>query len=217
MAKRSFGRASRCGRCVAMQRIGIMGGTFDPIHYGHLVTAEQAHYQFKLDKVVFVPSGHPPHKVGKRITPAGHRHMMTVLATTSNPHFGTSSIEVDRVGPSYTIDTVRAFRDRYGDDASLYFITGADAILEMLEWKDSGDLLELCEFIAATRPGYVLHSDRIGQIFGDRANRIHFFEVPALAISSTDIRERFRQGRPVRYLLPDIVVSYIERAELYRR
>lgn len=200
-----------------MQRIGIMGGTFDPVHYGHLVTAEQAHYQFKLDKVVFVPSGHPPHKVGKQITPAGHRHMMTVLATTSNPHFGVSSIEVDRVGPSYTIDTVRAFRDRYGDDASLYFITGADAILEMLEWKDSDDLLELCEFIAATRPGYVLHSDRIGQIFGDRANRIHFFEVPALAISSTDIRERFRQGRPVRYLLPDIVVSYIERAELYRR
>ena len=143
-----------------MQRIGIMGGTFDPIHYGHLVTAEQAHYQFNLDKVVFVPSGLPPHKVGKHITSPGHRHMMTVLATTSNPHFEVSSIEVDRVGPSYTIDTVRAFRDRYGDEAGLYFITGADAILEMLEWKDSDTLLELCEFIAATRPGYALHNGR---------------------------------------------------------
>ncbi|HAN87396.1 MAG: nicotinate-nucleotide adenylyltransferase [Bacillota bacterium] len=198
-----------------VQRIGIMGGTFDPIHYGHLVTAEQAHYQFNLDKVVFVPSGLPPHKVGKHITSPGHRHMMTVLATTSNPHFEVSSIEVDRVGPSYTIDTVRAFRDRYGDEAGLYFITGADAILEMLEWKDSDTLLELCEFIAATRPGYALHNGRIEEIFVEKANRIHFFEVPALAISSTDIRERLRQGRPVRYLLPDIVVSYIERAELY--
>jgi len=198
-----------------VQRIGIMGGTFDPIHYGHLVTAEQAHYQFNLDKVVFVPSGLPPHKVGKHITSPGHRHMMTVLATTSNPHFEVSSIEVDRVGPSYTIDTVRAFRDRYGDEAGLYFITGADAILEMLEWKDSDTLLELCEFIAATRPGYALHNGRIEEIFVEQANRIHFFEVPALAISSTDIRERLRQGRPVRYLLPDIVVSYIERAELY--
>jgi len=110
---------------------------------------------------------------------------------------------------------VRAFRDRYGDEAGLYFITGADAILEMLEWKDSDTLLELCEFIAATRPGYALHNGRIEEIFVEKANRIHFFEVPALAISSTDIRERLRQGRPVRYLLPDIVVSYIERAELY--
>lgn len=199
-----------------MKRIGLMGGTFDPVHYGHLVTAEQAYYQFDLDKVVFVPSGQPPHKMGKQITSREHRYMMTVLATTSNPHFEVSSIEVDRSGPSYAIDTVRAFRDRYGYDAGLYFITGADAILEMLEWKDSDALLELCEFIAATRPGYALHSDKIEQIFGHRANKIHFLEVPALAISSTDIRERLKDGRPVRYLLPDMVINYIELVGLYR-
>ena len=199
-----------------MKRIGLMGGTFDPVHYGHLVTAEQAYYQFDLDKVVFVPSGQPPHKMGKQITSREHRYMMTVLATTSNPHFEVSSIEVDRSGPSYAIDTVRAFRDRYGYDVGLYFITGADAILEMLEWKDSDDLLDLCEFIAATRPGYALHSDKIEQIFGHRANKIHFLEVPALAISSTDIRERLKDGRPVRYLLPDMVINYIELVGLYR-
>lgn len=198
-----------------MLRIGIMGGTFDPIHYGHLVTAEQAHYRFSLDKVVFVPSGHPPHKLNKSVSDAHHRESMTVLATKDNPHFEVSSVEVDRPGPSYAVDTVKAFRYTYPSDTELFFITGADAILQMMGWKDSATLMQLCEFIAATRPGYSLAADRIHEIFGDNARRIHFFEVPALAISSTDIRARVKAGRPVRYLLPDSVVDYMSRAGLY--
>ncbi len=198
-----------------MRRIGIMGGTFDPVHYGHLVTAEEAYHRFRLDRVVFVPSGHPPHKMDKVITSAAHRYMMTVLATMSNSHFEVSSMEIDRPGPSYAVDTVAAFRQKYTGDAALYFITGADAILEMLGWKDSTTLLRLCEFAAATRPGYSIADSRIAEVFGEHAPRVHFFEVPALAISSTDIRGRVRDGRPVRYLLPDIVISYMERAGLY--
>ena len=198
-----------------MQRIGIMGGTFDPVHYGHLVTAEEAYHRFHLDKVVFVPSAHPPHKLDKVITSPAHRYMMTVLATMSNPHFEVSSIEIDRPGPSYAVDTVAAFRRDYPNDTALYFITGADAILEMLGWKDSTTLLRMCDFVAATRPGYFIADGKIAEIFGENAPRVHFFEVPALAISSTDIRARVRQARPVRYLLPDIVISYIERAGLY--
>jgi len=198
-----------------MQRIGIMGGTFDPVHHGHLVTAEEAYHRFSLDKVVFVPSGHPPHKLDKVITSPAHRYMMTVLATMSNPHFEVSSVEIDRPGPSYAVDTVAAFRRNYPNDTALYFITGADAILEMLGWKDSTTLLGMCDFIAATRPGYFIADGKIAEIFGENASKVHFFEVPALAISSTDIRARVHGGRPVRYLLPDIVISYIERAGLY--
>lgn len=198
-----------------MLRIGIMGGTFDPIHYGHLVTAEQAHYRFGLDKVVFVPSGHPPHKPNKSISDAHHRESMTILATKDNPHFEVSSVEVDRPGPSYAVDTVKAFCDTYPADTQLFFITGADAILQMMGWKDSATLIQLCEFIAATRPGYSLAADEINGIFGDNARRIHFFEVPALAISSTDIRARVNAGGPVRYLLPDSVVDYMSVAGLY--
>ncbi len=198
-----------------MQRIGIMGGTFDPVHYGHLVTAEEAYHSFRLDRVVFVPSGHPPHKLDKVITSPAHRYMMTVLATMNNPHFEVSSVEIDRPGPSYAVDTVAAFRQKYPHDTALYFITGADAILEMLGWKDSATLLRMCDFVAATRPGYSIADGKIAEVFGEHASRVHFFEVPALAISSTDIRARVRDGRPVRYLLPDIVISYVERAGLY--
>ena len=198
-----------------MQGIGIRGGSFYPVHYGHLVTAEDAYHRFRLDKVVFVPSAHPPHKLDKVITSPAHRYMMTVLATMSNPHFEVSSVEIDRPGPSYAVDTVAAFRRDYPNDTALYFITGADAILEMLGWKDSTTLLSMCDFVAATRPGYFIADSKIAEIFGDNASKVHFFEVPALAISSTDIRARVRQGRPVRYLLPDIVISYVERAGLY--
>ena len=199
-----------------MLRIGIMGGTFDPVHYGHLVAAEQAWYRFGLDKVVFVPTGRPPHKPESQVSDAHHRLRMTVLATQSNEHFEVSSVEVDRPGPTYAFDTVRQFRDAYPPGTALYFITGADAILTMMEWKDSDTLVQLCEFVAATRPGYQLADERIREIFGPAAHRIHFFEVPALAISSTDIRDRVRTGRPIRYLLPDAVMDYIAGAGLYR-
>ncbi|MCR4424854.1 MAG: nicotinate-nucleotide adenylyltransferase [Firmicutes bacterium] len=199
-----------------MQRVAIMGGTFDPIHYGHLVTAEEAFFRYSLNRVVFVPSGQPPHKLGQRISSAADRYMMTVLATMSNPHFEVSSIETDRPGPSYAVDTVRAFRELYPDDTKLYFITGADAILEIFGWKDAHTLLQLCDFVAATRPGYTLPVDRVEETFGIYASRIQFFEVPALAISSTDIRRRVREGRPIRYLLPESVSNYIYKAGLYQ-
>lgn len=198
-----------------MQRIGIMGGTFDPIHYGHLVTAEQARFTFSLDKVVFVPTGHPPHKQESEVSEAGHRLAMTKLATQSNAHFGVSSIEVDRPGPTYAVDTVSEFRRMYPPGAELLFITGADAVLQMTGWRDYDTLMQLCEFVAATRPGYVLENEKIAQMFGTNASKINFFEVPALAISSTDIRARVRAGRPVRYLLPDAVIDYISSSKLY--
>ncbi|OCL25243.1 nicotinic acid mononucleotide adenylyltransferase [Orenia metallireducens] len=194
--------------------IGIMGGTFDPIHNGHLLTAECAAYQYNLDEVIFVPSGNPPHKVEKRITDAEDRYLMCMLAIMSNPKFRVSRMEIDRVGLSYTIDTVREFKKLY-PEAKIYFITGSDAILEIFTWKDPEDLLQEAEFIAATRPGYCL--SELGQdIYDSYLNSIHPLEIPGLAISSTDIRERIIQGRPIKYQLPETVEMYIKKHNLYK-
>ncbi|MGB4592769.1 MAG: nicotinate-nucleotide adenylyltransferase [Coriobacteriia bacterium] len=193
-------------------RIGIMGGTFDPIHYGHLVTAEEALVQFNLDRVVFMPTGLPVRKTHRTVTPAEHRYLMTVIATASNPDFEVSRLEVDRPGATYTVDTMLALRDHYGPQTELYFITGADAVWDILTWKDSDRLAGVCTFIAATRPGYDL-----SRFSAEDASRMHveFMEVPALAISSTDIRERIAERRPVRYLLPEAVANYIAKNVLY--
>jgi len=198
-------------------KIGLMGGTFDPIHYGHLVAAEAARYEFQLDKVIFVPSGQPPHKPGYGVTTAEHRYFMTALAVTSNHHFEVSREEVNRVGPSYTVDTVKKFLAQYHGEAEIYFITGADAILEILTWKNVEELMSLCYFIAATRPGYCLDEihQRLSSLVAYRPERIKALEVPALAISSTDIRSRVREGRPIKYLLPETVESYIIKNCLY--
>jgi len=198
------------------RRLAIMGGTFDPIHYGHLVAAEAARDQFRLDRVVFVPSGVPPHKKAYPVTEPRHRYLMTVLAAASNPFFEVSRVEIDRPGFSYAVDTVAEFRRVYGTGNQLYFITGADAILEILTWKKVDKLMSLCEFIAATRPGYHLQLDATLEKFPLEARgRIHLMEVPALAISSTDIRRRVREGRPVKYLLPETVEQYILKNKLY--
>ncbi len=190
-------------------RIGLMGGTFDPIHWGHLVTAEEVRQEFCLDKVIFIPSGHPPHKKDYTVTDAEHRLMMTIIATVTNPFFATSRIEIDRLGPSYTIDTIEAFREMY-KETKLFFITGADAVLEILSWKEPEQLLQKCEFIAATRPGYDLaRADK------RYLSRFHLIEVPAMAVSSTDIRWRVRNRRTVRYLVPEGVESYINKNKLY--
>ncbi len=195
-----------------------MGGTFDPIHYGHLVAAEGARHSFALDKVIFVPAGRPPHKSARQITDPYHRFIMTELAVASNPYFETSTIEVERPGYSYTIDTVRQVRELY-PHTEIYFITGADAVLEILSWKDVDELLEMCWFIAATRPGYPLGNLRSrlkGKIKESQMERIIPMEVPALAISSTDIRARVREGRPIKYLLPEPVEAYILNRGLYK-
>ncbi|HHY60077.1 MAG TPA: nicotinate-nucleotide adenylyltransferase [Clostridia bacterium] len=200
-----------------LKRIGIMGGTFDPIHYGHLVTAEAALHAYQLEEVIFVPSGRPPHKKNYRVTAAEHRYLMTILAVATNPRFHASRIEIDRTGYSYTVDTIKAFRELYGPQAELYFITGADAILEILTWKNVKNLPELCLFIAATRPGFDLQAlDKVFTELPELEGRLHLLEVPALAISSSDIRKRVREGRPIKYLLPETVEQYIYKNGLYR-
>jgi len=195
------------------RRLGVMGGTFDPIHYGHLVTAEEALVQFALDTVVFVPTGRPWMKEGREVSPAEDRYLMTVIATASNPRFRVSRVEIDRDGPTYTVDTLRALGAE-NPDAELYFITGADAMLEILKWKDPGEVLALAHFIAATRPGYDL--TRFESLTRAGHANATVMSIPALAISSTDVRERIRDGRPIRYLVPEGVKSYIEKAGLYR-
>jgi nicotinate-nucleotide adenylyltransferase len=191
-----------------------MGGTFDPIHHGHLVTAEEALVQFGLDEVVFVPTGQPWMKEKNReVSPAEHRYLMTVIATASNPHFSVSRLEVDRGGPTYTVETLRALGEQFGPQTELFFVTGADAILEIFHWKAPDEALELARFIAATRPGYDI--DRFEEAATAHPN-ISVMAVPALAISSTDIRERIRQGRPIRYLVPEGVKAYIDKEGLYR-
>jgi nicotinate-nucleotide adenylyltransferase len=189
-----------------------MGGTFDPIHHGHLLTAEEAAVQFRLDEVVFVPTGHPWMKEQRQVSAPEHRYLMTVIATASNPRFSVSRIEVDREGPTYTVDTLRELKDQRGD-VDLFFVTGADAVLEIFQWKDPEDILELAHFIAATRPGYDLA--RFEAETPTRHPNVSVMNIPALAISSTDIRQRVQEGRPIRYLVPEGVESYIEKAGLY--
>ena len=190
-----------------------MGGTFDPIHYGHLVAAEEALVQFNLDRVVFMPTGQPARKADRKVSSPEHRYLMTVIATASNPDFEVSRLEVDRPGVTYTVDTMAALRSMHGSSADLYFITGADAVLEILTWKDSDRLTDLCTLIAATRPGYDL--SRFPDASEAAGLSVELMEVPALAISSTDIRERVVTRRPVRYLLPEAVSAYVAKYRLY--
>ena len=197
-------------------RLGIMGGTFDPIHFGHLVTAEEALVQFNLDRVLFMPTGQPAFKADERVTPAEHRYLMTVIATASNPDFEVSRLEVDRPGLTYTVDTLLALRDQYGPSAELFFITGADAVWEIVSWKDAGTIAEVATFIAATRPGYDLDAARRAHDTAATRFRIEYIEVPALAISSTELRRRVSERRPIRYLAPEAVVAYIDKYGLYR-
>jgi nicotinate-nucleotide adenylyltransferase len=190
-------------------RIGVMGGTFDPIHHGHLVAASEAAAEFDLDEVVFVPTGRPSLKQHPGVTAAEHRYLMTVIATASNPRFTVSRVDVDRPGLTYTVDTLRDLRtERPGVD--LFFITGADAIQQILGWKDVDQLWGMAHFVAVTRPGHTL------SIQGIPADAVTQLEIPALAISSTDCRERARSGEPVWYLVPDGVVQYIAKHGLYR-
>lgn len=199
-----------------------MGGTFNPIHYGHLVTAEEARIQFNLDRVLFIPTGDPPHKEGQKITNAQQRYLMTVMATGSNPYFYVSRMEIDRPQLSYTMDTVKDLHKVY-KDSQIFFITGTDAVLDILTWKNPAEILNLCIFIAATRPGYEL--DKLNNIkkrlkdelgIADINKKIHIIKIPALAISSTDIRNRVRTGKPIKYLLPDGVANHIYKMNLYK-
>ena len=199
--------------------IGIMGRTFDPIHMGHLVTAEQARQKFQLDHVVFMPTGNPPHKEKLKMTDAEHRYLMTLLAVVDNPYFSVSRMEIDSKETTYTVDTVKHFTGLYSSKISLCFITGADAILDITTWKDYEVLLKSCEFIAASRPGYSFRKLEtvLGDAFSEIMKHIHLLEIPAMAISSTLIRNRVAAGETIRYLTPQAVEQYINKNRLYLR
>lgn len=199
------------------RRIGIMGGTFDPIHYGHLVTAEVARHRFDLELVIFIPAANPPHKQNSKVSDSDRRMTMTLLATVTNPLFSVSDIEYRRTGYSYTYDTICELQEIYGKDVELFFITGADAIAEISHWHKFDLVLNACTFIAATRPGYDLdHFWENSRILRESITKIIQLEVPALAISSTDIRERVTCGKPIKYLVPETVEFYIQKEGLYR-
>ena len=185
-----------------------MGGTFDPIHHGHLVAASEVQSLLGLDEVVFVPTGEPWQKEGRDVAPAEHRYLMAVVATASNPRFTVSRVDIDREGPTYTIDTLRDLRNQR-PEAELFFITGADALAQILSWKDADELFDLAHFVGVTRPGYVLSES------GLPADRVTLQEVPAMAISSTDCRARVERAEPVWYLVPDGVVQYVNKYRLY--
>jgi nicotinate-nucleotide adenylyltransferase len=193
---------------MSARRIGIMGGTFDPIHHGHLVAASEVQARFQLDEVMFVPTGQPYEK--GRVSPAEDRYLMTVIATASNPRFHVSRADMDRDGPTYTVDTLRDMRAVYGRSAELFFITGADALSRIMSWKDALTMLRLAHFIGVTRPGFELSAANLPE------DSVTLVEVPAMAISSSDCRQRVAGGLPVWYLVPDGVVQYINKRGLYR-
>ena len=195
------------------RRLGVMGGTFDPIHHGHLVAGSEVAAKFGLDEVVFVPTGQPWQKAARKVSLAEDRYLMTTIATASNPRFSVSRVDVDRPGSTYTLDTLRDIRTEYGDDIDLFFITGADAVSQILTWHGVLELFELAHFVGVSRPGTTLGEHDIAHLPPDKVTLI---EVPALAISSTDCRDRVRERLPIWYLVPDGIVQYIAKRGLYR-
>jgi nicotinate-nucleotide adenylyltransferase len=190
-------------------RVGIMGGTFDPIHHGHLVAASEVADLFELDEVVFVPTGQPWQKADREVSPAEHRYLMAVVATASNPRFWVSRVDIERHGPTYAVDTVRDIAE-LRPDSEMFFITGADALQAILSWKDPDELFKLSHLVGVTRPGYNLTGDHLPTA------AVTLLDIPAMAISSSAVRERVRAQRPVWYLVPDGIVQYIAKHRLYR-
>ena len=211
-----WGDLPRLGRDSARTyRLGIMGGTFDPIHHGHLVAAEQAFDDLALDMVVFMPAGSPAFKQDKQVSDGERRYAMTLLATSDNPHFMASRFEVDRPGITFTADTLRRLRTLYPDNVAFYFITGADAIAEVLTWRDADAIASLAHLVGATRPGYDLAQAKARFAESPIDFDVTYLEVPALAISSSSLRERVVAGQSLRYLTPDPVIGYIHKHQLY--
>lgn len=190
-------------------RIGVMGGTFDPIHIGHLVAASEVAHRFRLDRVVFVPTGQPWQKSDRHVSAPEDRYLMTVIATAADDRFSVSRVDVDREGPTYTVDTLRDIRAEMGEEHDYHFITGADALGEILSWREPDEVLRLAHLVGVTRPGHVLADP------GLAPGRVTLLEIPALAISSSDIRARVARGEPIRYLVTPGVEAYIAKVGLY--
>jgi nicotinate-nucleotide adenylyltransferase len=200
---------------IVKRRIGIIGGTFDPIHIGHLVIAEEALTELQLEKVIFIPAGNPPHKPNEPITDAAYRLAMTKLAISGNPAFEVSTIEMERKGPSYTVDTIEELRATFGEDVDLFFIMGVDSVLEIPTWHQPGRILSMCIVAAATRPG--CNESKARQVLPvDFLDRIVFLRTPGVDISSTELRNRIALGKSIRYLVPHSVEDYIHNNKLYK-
>lgn len=204
------------GRDGRPARLGIMGGTFDPIHIGHLACAEQARDELGLDAIVFIPAGCPVYKKDKKVTPAAERLEMCRLAVSSNPHFDVSDVEIARGGDTYTVDTLRQLREHYPDNVELCFITGADAVFSILKWRESSSISKLARLVAVTRPGYVVTEEQKDYLAQHSDFDVSYLEVTGLAVSSSELRARVAQGRSIRYLTMQSVMEYIERNGLYR-
>lgn len=194
-------------------RLGVMGGTFDPIHHGHLVAASEVQARFHLDEVMFVPTGQPWQKSDRQVSQAEDRYLMTTIATASNPRFSVSRVDIQRAGDTYTVDTLRDIRAQRGDSVDLFFITGADALSQILTWRGADELFDLAHFVGVSRPGVPLGDRDIAHL---PAGKVDLLEVPALSISSTACRTRVAEGLPIWYLVPDGIVQYIAKRGLYR-
>jgi nicotinate-nucleotide adenylyltransferase len=198
-------------------RIGVLGGTFDPIHLAHLVAAEEVRVRIALERVLFVPAGLPPHKLHVNVTPTEHRLKMVELAIADNPHFTLSRVDIDRFGPSYTVDTIELLHSEYGPDAELYFIMGSDSLSELLTWHRPERLIRLCRIVALTRPGHRVDLKELNRLLPGAIARVQLLDMPMLEISGTDLQRRVRAGLSIKYLVPPAVEAYIHRHGLYQQ
>jgi nicotinate-nucleotide adenylyltransferase len=199
-----------------IRRLGVLGGTFDPIHHAHLVAAEEAQYQLDLDQVLLVPAGTPPHKPQQPMSPSHHRFRMVELAIGDNPHLAVSRVDIDRDGPCYTVDTLAILKEQWASVSDLFFIEGADSLADILTWHQPERLIELCELAVVARPGVEVDLGRLDRQLPGLAERVHWVQMPRLEISSSDLRARVREGRPISYLVPPAVQAYILEHRLYQ-
>lgn len=196
--------------------IGVFGGSFNPIHIGHLILAESARQEFHLEKVIFIPTGDTPNKDMHYVDKIDRFHMVE-LAIQGNPYFEISSIEMERTGPSYTVDTIHQVKKMIGDEYKIYFLAGTDAVADLPTWKYNKELLSICDFISAGRPGSTDKLNKSVSYFGELGKeRIHFLKMPELEISSTDLRRRIENNMSVTYMIPDVVIKYIKEKQIYR-
>lgn len=200
-----------------MQRIGVIGGTFDPIHYGHLAAAEEARVRMNLERVLFVVAGVPPHKLDEEVTPVEHRLAIVSLAIASNPHFEISRVDVDRPGPSYTVDTISILRKQWGQETEVYFIMGLDSLVELPTWHHPQRLIQLCRLLAVKRPGFETDMAELEASVPGISSRVEIIDMPEVDISSSDLQQRVRDGLPIKYQVPEEVERYIMEHGLYRR
>ena len=198
------------------ERVGLLGGTFDPVHYGHLILAEEARRAISLDRVLFVPAGEPPHKLDEPHTAAAHRLRMLELAIEDNSAFGISRVDLDRPGPHYSVDMLRLVRDELGPGAELFFLMGLDSLMNILTWHQPARLLEQCRLVVAGRPGYSFDLSDLTSQLPHLEERLHFISMPLIEIAGVDLRQRIRDGRSIRYQVPEAVRHYIEEQQLYR-